>query len=80
MGLYAGDEPRKGEEMRLYREIVKADIGETIFTAFGGAWPCSGFIGRILPQDVGKRVYLVGRILQVENNEQRDKRIKGATP
>jgi len=32
-------------------------------------------IGRLLPGDVGKRVYRVGDIVQVENNEQRDARL-----
>jgi hypothetical protein len=35
-------------------------------------------IGRTQPQDKGKRVYLVGDIYQVENNEQRDKRMQSA--
>jgi len=61
--------------MRPYREITTADIGKSTFHAFGKAWQTSGFIGRILPGDVGKRVYLVGDILQVENDEQRDKRL-----
>ncbi len=33
--------------------------------------------GRLLPQDVGKRIYKVGEIYQVENGEQRDKRLHG---
>jgi len=32
-------------------------------------------IGRIQRQDIGKRVYRVGGIIQVENNEQRDERL-----
>lgn len=32
-------------------------------------------MGRVLPSDVGKRVYRVDGILQVENNEQRDSRL-----
>lgn len=31
-------------------------------------------IGRILPTDVGKRIYDVNGTIQVENNEQRNKR------
>lgn len=42
----------------------------------GREYPVSTFIGRILKQDIGKRVYLVGGILQVENNEQRAERLK----
>lgn len=33
-------------------------------------------IGRVLPQDIGKRVYDTGDgVIQVENNEQRDRRL-----
>lgn len=60
--------------MRPFREITSDDIGKTTFRAFGKSWLVSGFIGRVLPGDVGKRVYLVGDILQVENDEQRAKR------
>jgi len=31
-------------------------------------------LGRILPGDLGKRVYLTGSIIQIENDEQRAKR------
>lgn len=33
-------------------------------------------IGRVCPSDIGKRVYLVDGIVQVENNEQRDSRLR----
>lgn len=33
-------------------------------------------LGRVQQADVGKRVYIVGDIIQVENDEQRDKRNK----
>ena len=60
--------------MRQYREITEDDVGKSLFAAFGRTWPTSGFMGRILSIDVGKRVYLVGDILQVENDEQRTER------
>lgn len=56
---------------RRFREITARDVGRTLFQAFGRQWPVSGWIGHIGPRDVGKRVYLVGDILQVENDEQR---------
>lgn len=62
--------------MRPYREITKADVGRYMITAFGRTWHVSSFIGRILPGDVGKRIYQVDDILQVENDEQRDERVK----
>lgn len=60
--------------MRPYREITTADVGKVFFKAFDRKWRVSDFIGQILPHDVGKRVFLVGEILQVENDEQRAKR------
>ena len=57
-----------------FRTITKADVGCFVFEAFGRKWYPQSFIGRVLPIDIGKRVYLVGDILQVENNQQRDAR------
>jgi hypothetical protein len=66
--------------MRHYT-IATSDIGQMCIKAFDRVWPVTGFIGRILPGDVGKRVYLVpcddpkaGSILQVESDEQLAKR------
>lgn len=56
--------------MHSFREITSDDVGKAIFHAFGRKWLTSGFIGQILPQDVGKRVYKINNILQVENDEQ----------
>lgn len=58
-----------------YREITEADVGKWTFRAFGKLWMTSNFIGRIQPGDVGKRVYRRGDILQVENDEQRSRRL-----
>ena len=69
--------------MTRFYTIKDGDVGESILRAFGQAWLTMNFIGQILPIDVGKRVYRVATdagdsfILQVENNEQRDKRISG---
>lgn len=52
-----------------YREIAVSDIGKAIFEAFGRKWSVD-FIGQITQQDVGKRVYLHGDVLQVENQDQ----------
>jgi hypothetical protein len=59
---------------RSYVKIVDADVGKAVFIAFGRVWASSSFIGRITKQDVGKRVYLVGDVLQVENDAQRARR------
>ncbi len=50
--------------------IKTEDVGVPHLRAFGQTWPVTGFMGRILKRDVGKRVYLRGGILQVENDEQ----------
>ena len=60
--------------MTDYRQILIADVGRSLFRAFGRTWQTSGFIGTIQPRDVGKHVFLRGGILQVENDEQRTRR------
>lgn len=54
--------------------ISRFDIGRPTIRAFGKVWLTQNFIGRILPRDVGKKVYLRGDILQVENDEQFNRR------
>jgi hypothetical protein len=60
----------------IYRDITDQDVGKALFELNGRQYPVSSFIGRILKQDVGKRVYWIVGILQVENNEQRTERLK----
>jgi hypothetical protein len=58
-------------------EITEEHVGKMLFPAFGRHWRVSDFIGRILKQDVGKRVYKVADdLLQVENEEQRTERLR----
>lgn len=66
--------------MMKYREIEASDVGRGFIKAFGKTWLVLGFMGRIFPGDVGKRIYRAGDILQVENDEQFKKRIKGGLP
>lgn len=59
--------------------LTHSDISKASIVAFGQHWRTCDFIGRILPGDVGKRVYRVmdasgGYFLQVENDSQRAKR------
>ena len=61
--------------MRTHYELQPTDVGRPFLKAFGRAWPVSGFIGRVLLGDVGKRVYQVGGVLQVENDGQRAARL-----
>jgi len=60
---------------RRYYTLGTADIGRPTIRAFGQTWWIASFLGRVLAQGVGKRVYLIRGILQVENNEQRDRRL-----
>ncbi len=60
--------------MRLHYELTREDVGQPIIRAFGQVWMVDAFMGQVLPGDVGKRVYIVRDVLQVENNEQRDAR------
>jgi len=61
-----------------YFTLLEYDVGKPTVRAFGHTWLVQTFMGQILPGDVGKRVYLCGGILQVENNEQREVRRKNA--
>ncbi len=67
--------------MTAFYTLRRSDVGRKTITAFGRVWVTSHFIGRVLPGDVGKRVYRVGQlpseqILQVENDEQRRRRLE----
>lgn len=59
-----------------YYELQQSDVGRATIHAFGKSWRVADFLGRVLPQDIGKRVFKVGDdILQVENDEQRAARL-----
>jgi hypothetical protein len=61
---------------RPFYELKKTDVGKVLISAFGRKWLVSDFIGRVLPTDVGKRVYKAAAdMLQVENNAQRARRL-----
>lgn len=62
-------QPMKVVRQSFYT-IRVTDVGKPTLKIFGRVWPVSDFIGKIMTQDVGKRVYLVGGILQVENEAQ----------
>lgn len=62
---------------RHYYTLTEGDVEQHMLRAFGKLWRVSDFMGRVLPRDVGKRVYQVGDILQVENDEQRAARELG---
>lgn len=60
---------------REFYTITADDVGKVSHKIHGRTWLASSWIGQVLPGDVGKRVYLVGDVLQVENDEQRDQRV-----
>lgn len=63
--------------MRAFYELQKCDVGARVIVAFGAKWRTVDFIGRVLASDIGKRVYKVGDVLQVENDAQRAARVAG---
>lgn len=65
---------RIGGQLMRYYTLTRADVGKPHIAAFGQTWPVNGFLGRVMNFDVGKRVYLRGGVLQVENAEQYEAR------
>ena len=61
--------------MRKHYTITEGDIGKTYIRAFGQVWLLDGVMGHVLTLDVGKRIYEVDGILQVENDEQHAERL-----
>ena len=62
--------------VRSYYDITRDDVGALGFNAWG-RYRTFEFMGQVLPGDVGKRIYEHPKsgILQVENDEQRAKRL-----
>jgi hypothetical protein len=58
-----------------YYTIAADDVGKSTINPFGRVHRVTDFIGRIMPQDVGKRVYERDNVLQVENDEQLARRL-----
>jgi len=61
-----------------YYEIMDTDVGKSTIHMNGKPYYVQYVIGQIMSQDVGKRVYERDNVLQVENDEQRDKRLTRA--
>ena len=61
---------------RAYYTLTPGDVGLGSHEILGRTWLVTSWIGEVLPGDVGKRVYLVGDVLQVENDEQREYRLR----
>jgi len=57
--FYVPERVNGGSMASRFREITREDVGKALFPFNGRNYSVSGFIGRIMKQDVGKRVYLV---------------------
>lgn len=53
-----------------FYEIRAADVGHNMLYAFGRKQYVDDLMGLVQPCDVGKRLYLVEGILQIENDAQ----------
>ena len=62
-----------------YYVLAPGDVGRLVIPMFGRQISVASTMGRILPADVGKRVYLRGQILQMENDKQRAERERGTS-
>jgi hypothetical protein len=60
--------------------IKASDVGRATLKIHGSVVSVSSFMGQVLPMDVGKRIYYRRGVLQVENNEQRDRRLAEDAP
>jgi hypothetical protein len=69
-------------DTRPFYEVAAADVGKARIRAFGRTWDLRAVCGPLQPIDIGKRIYQVGEILQIENQEQRAARLaaEGLTP
>jgi hypothetical protein len=55
--------------------LQEQDIGQSSIKVNGRHWYIASAIGRVLPDDVGKRVFVNNSVISVENDQQRDKRL-----
>jgi hypothetical protein len=68
---------RRNNGARPHYEIKASDVGKRYITAFGRIWYIQSLMGHIMSRDVGKRIYEVRGVLQVENDEQLSRRLGG---
>jgi hypothetical protein len=57
--------------MRDFYTLKNLDVGQPTIRAFGRIWQTADCIGRVLPTDVGRRVYKSADGIQVESDDQR---------
>jgi hypothetical protein len=61
--------------MREYYTITPEDVNKRFLRIFNKGWLLSDLCGYIQLIDVGKRIYLINGILQMENQEQFTRRM-----
>lgn len=59
----------------MYKFTITEEMVRRPLSLGSDLWKLKNALGKLLPQDVGKRVYQVGEIYQVENSQQRDRRL-----
>jgi hypothetical protein len=64
LGTLSAHWPNKGSEYMAERQLY---------------WRVRSLMGMVLPHDYGKRIYESDGVIQVENDEQRDTRLKDAS-
>lgn len=62
-------------DVRPEREVNENDIDKQTILVGGRSFLVQSFCGVLLPTDVGKRLRLSGDVLQMENDEQRARRL-----
>lgn len=73
--------PLVDDQGRIHYTITREDVNRASIEAFGRKWSVTDFMGRIYPNDAGKRIYLTKnnakdhKYLQVESADQRDRRL-----
>lgn len=76
MGMSMTRKKESNHKGSFVYEIKPEDVGKPTIKINGRPRMVTDFLGRILSQDVGKRIYENDRVLQVENQEQLEKRLE----
>lgn len=63
------------ETQSMYYTITSQDVGKRTISVGGYKWLITDVMGHILPTDIGKRVYVIDGILQVESESQCNSRL-----
>jgi len=61
--------------MKFFYTIQDSDLKKNYITVHGKYVSLAPFMGRVFRRDIGKRIYNINGVYQVENDEQFQKRI-----